>query len=136
MYLAQEHRILKDAGTSEKGELKRDGANMHFTASEASKKMLMDLISSANDICILYGICDYLGKTKMDDFESRPDSASIVLTPRVSETASLSRASAADNISDFDMLGCLGIDVKVPSTDNPDRLQPGITKKEEGRCGL
>ena len=50
---------------------------------------------TANDTCTLCGICDYLGKIKQDDLESRQDSASIVLTPRVSETASLSRASVA-----------------------------------------
>ena len=38
------------------------GENMHFDASEPSRKMTMDLISSANDIRILYGMCDYLGK--------------------------------------------------------------------------
>ena len=34
---------------------------------------------------ILYGTCVYIGKIKKDDLESRQDSASIVLTPRVSE---------------------------------------------------
>ena len=91
----------KGAETSQERELKWDGANMHFNASEASKKMIMELISSANDICILYGICNYLGKRQTDDLESRQDSTSIVLTPRVSETASLSRASAAGNLSDY-----------------------------------
>ena len=91
----------KGADISQKGESKWDGANMHFNTSEASKKMIMELISSANDICIIYGICNFLGKRQTDDLESRQDSTSIVLTPRVSETASLSRASAAGNLSDY-----------------------------------
>ena len=63
--------------------------------------MIMDLSSSANHICTLYGICDYLGQINKDDLESRQASASIVrLARRVSETASPSRASAADNLSD------------------------------------
>ena len=81
----------------QKGDLKRGGENMHFSASEASEKMIMGLFSSASDICNLYGICDSLGKINKVDLESRRDSASIVLTPRVSDTASLSRANAADN---------------------------------------
>ena len=31
---------------------------------------MMDLISSATDICILYGVCDFLGKINKIDFES------------------------------------------------------------------
>ena len=61
----------------------------------------MDLISSATDICILHGICDYFGKIIEIDLESRRRTASVLLTPRVSETASLSRASAADNPSNY-----------------------------------
>ena len=70
---------------------------MHFSASDTSKKMIMDLVSSANDICVRYGSCEYLGKVSKDDLESRQTSASVVLTPGVSETARPSRASAADN---------------------------------------
>ena len=73
---------------------------MHFDASE-SEKMMMDLITCANDICIIHGICDYLSKISKDDLENRQHTASVVLTPRVLETASLSRASAADNLSNF-----------------------------------
>ena len=92
--------MLKRCRNFQKGELKRGGENMHFNAGYVSEKMIMELISSPDDICILHGICDYLGKISKDDLESRQDSASIVLTPRVSETASLSRASAVDNLSD------------------------------------
>ena len=35
---------------------------MHFNADDSSVLMMMDLISSANDFCIVVGICDYLGK--------------------------------------------------------------------------
>ena len=66
---------------------------MHFNAGSASQKMIMDLIGSANDICMLHGVCDYLGKIKQDDLESR-DRLQLV-----SETTSLSRASVADNLS-------------------------------------
>ena len=60
----------------------------------------MELISSASDACMLYGICAYLGQMKQDGLASREDSASIVLAPRVSEPASLSRALVADDPSD------------------------------------
>ena len=63
--------------------------------------MIMDLISAANDICILGGICDYLEKISTDDLESRKNTTSVVLTPGVSENASLSRASAGDNHSNY-----------------------------------
>ena len=62
-------------------------------------KMMMDLISSPSDICIVFGICDYLGKINEIDIESRRNNASVVLTPRVSETATLSRLHAADKFS-------------------------------------
>ena len=44
---------------------------MQFNAGAASQKMVMELISSANDICMLGGICDYLGQRKQVDLESR-----------------------------------------------------------------
>ena len=44
-------------------------------------------------------ICDYLGKIKKDELESRQDSPSVVLTPRVSETVTLSQPHAAGNFS-------------------------------------
>ena len=44
--------------------------NMHIDASELSKKMMMDHLSSTNDICILHGMCDYVGKIKHDDLEN------------------------------------------------------------------
>ena len=81
--VSQEWLSWKEAKASQKkGEVQRDGKNMHFNAGAASQKMMMELISSASDICMIYGICDCLGKIKQD-------SASIFLTPRVSETASL-----------------------------------------------
>ena len=75
--------------------------NTHFNAGSVSHTMIVDLISSAKDICMLYGICYFLGRIKQDDLESRQDSASIVLTPRVSENACLSRASVAVDLSDY-----------------------------------
>ena len=62
-------------------------------------KMMMHLISSANDCCIVFKICDYLGQMHEIVFESRRNTASVVLTPRVSETATQSRPHAADNFS-------------------------------------
>ena len=64
-----------DAKASKKGELKRDGKNMHFIARAASQKM-MELIRSASE------------------------SAAIVLTPGVSELVSLSRAHVVDDLTD------------------------------------
>ena len=101
MYFVQKHPTSKGCNNFRQGELKKGGENMHFDASDPSIKMMMAFISSANDICMLQGICDYLGKRKQDDLESRKDSASIVLVPRVSETASLSRASVVDNLTDY-----------------------------------
>ena len=74
---------------------------MRFNAGAVSQKRVMELISSASDTCILYGICACLGKLQPDDLESRQNSASIVDTPRVSERASLSRALDADDLSDY-----------------------------------
>ena len=61
--------------------MKRGGENMHFDASDPSIKMMMDFINSANDICIPFGICDYLGKIDEIDLESRQNTASLVPTP-------------------------------------------------------
>ena len=41
---------------------------MHSNADESSENMIMDLISSTDDICIVFGICDYLGKINEIDF--------------------------------------------------------------------
>ena len=56
---------------------------MHFSASDPLIKMMIDLISSANDFSIVFGVCDYLGKIGEFDFESR----------RVSDTFTMSRHS-------------------------------------------
>ena len=48
------------------------------SAGDSSVKMMIDLISSANDIYILYGICDYLGKINQIGLESRRNTASVV----------------------------------------------------------
>ena len=61
---------------------------MHCNTSEASEKMIIDLISSAKNICILHGFCDYLGKINKDDSERLQESRRL---------ACLSRASVADN---------------------------------------
>ena len=53
---------------------------MHFDVRVASQKMTFELIGSANDICVEYGICAYLGE-QQDDVESRHASAWIVVTP-------------------------------------------------------
>ena len=52
---------------------------------------MMDL-SSANDFCIVFGICDYFGKiNEIDCDESRRHTASVVLAPRVSENVTQPR---------------------------------------------
>ena len=58
--------------------------------------MMLDLISWANDFCGGFGICDYLGKINEIDLESRQHAASVVLTPRVSETVTPPRLYAVD----------------------------------------
>ena len=63
--------------------------------------MMMDLISSAKDICIVFGICDHLGKINKDDLESRQNTTSVFLTPRIPETVNLSRPYAAENFSSY-----------------------------------
>ena len=62
---------------------------MHFSANDSSIKMMMDLVSSANDFCIVFGICDYPGKlTKLVvDVEEPP-----------SRQASLTEASALPGV--------------------------------------
>ena len=49
--------------------LPKRGKNMHFNAGAASQEMRMELISSANDICMLYGIGVFLGLMKQDDLD-------------------------------------------------------------------
>ena len=99
VYLVQTHPILKGCNNFQRGELKKGGANMRFDADDSSVKMMMDLISSANDFSIIFGICDYLGKIDEIDLESQRNTASVVLTPRVSETVTLSRPRGADKFS-------------------------------------
>ena len=72
---------------------------MHFTVSGSSMKMMMNPIISANDFRIVLGICDHLGKITGTDLGSRQNTASVVLTPGVSETVALCRPCAADNFS-------------------------------------
>ena len=62
---------------------------------------MTDLISSANDICIVFGIYDCLGKIDEIDFQSQSNTASVVLTPRFSEnlTQPRPRLCAAENFS-------------------------------------
>ena len=69
--------------------LKKDGENMHFDSSDPFKKMMMDLVSSANDICVVFGICDHLGKVNDIDPESQRNTVSVVLPPRIPETFNL-----------------------------------------------
>ena len=78
----------------------------------------MDFIRPADDICLIHGTCDILGKMKKDDQESRQDLASIVPTSRVSETASLSRASAADNLSDYAWIADGHLSARAPTAES------------------
>ena len=74
---------------------------MHFNADDSSVRMMRDLISSANDFCIVFGICDYLGKIVEINLESRRNTVSVVLTPSVSEnvTPPRLRLYASENVS-------------------------------------
>ena len=60
---------------------------------------MMDLISSSSDFCTVFGICDYLGKINEIEFQSPRNTASVVFTPRVSVSVTLSPPYAADNFS-------------------------------------
>ena len=62
VYLVQRHPILKGCKSFQRGELKRESKNMHFNAGAASQKMIMELRSSANEICMLYGMCAFLAQ--------------------------------------------------------------------------
>ena len=94
VYFVQTHPILKGCINFQKGKLKRGGENMHFSTSDPSFKIMM-----VDDFCVVFWICDNLGQINEIDFESRQNTAAVVLTPRVSETVTLSRRYAADNFS-------------------------------------
>ena len=54
LYLVQKHPILDRCRHFQKGDLKKGVANTHFNADDPSETMFMDLISSANDFCIVF----------------------------------------------------------------------------------
>ena len=62
---------------------------MHFDASDPLKKKMMDLVSSANDVCIVFGICDHLVKVNHIDPQSQRNTVLVVLPPRIPETFNL-----------------------------------------------
>ena len=68
----------EDVSISRKEKWRKEVQTCIFNADDSSVTMVMDLISSANDICIAFGICDYLGKFNEIDVESRRNSASVV----------------------------------------------------------
>ena len=70
--------------------MKKVGQKMHLDASDPSVKMMMDFTSSANDMCIVFRICDHLRNFDEIDRGSRRNTASVLLTPRISETQSVS----------------------------------------------
>ena len=86
----QQTRVSHGSAESEIISLDASRLKMHVSVSDPSKKMMMDLISSANNFCIVFGICGYVGKINEMDFGSRQNAASVVLTPNVSETFTLS----------------------------------------------
>ena len=65
---------------------------MRIDAMDEPLEMMMDLISAANDISILFGICDYLGKIHEIDVESQRNTASVVLPPRTPRSVSTVRS--------------------------------------------
>ena len=62
VYSVQKHPILKGCLNFQRRILKKCSENMHFDAMDPSLMMMMDLIRSANDIRLVFGICVYLGK--------------------------------------------------------------------------
>ena len=95
------HPILKGCINFRKGKLKKVCQNIHFDASDPSIKVMMDFTSSANDMYIVFRICDCLGNFQEIDLGSRRNTASVVLTPRISVTINLSGRYAANNFSCF-----------------------------------
>ena len=90
VYSVQQQSSVKGCINFRRGVLKKDGESMHFDASDPFKqKMMMDLVSSANDVCIVFGICDYLGKVNDIDPESQRNTVSVILPPRIPETFDL-----------------------------------------------
>ena len=71
--------------------------------SEKDDDNILHIIISAESCpiaaCNVFGICDCLGKVNEIDLESRRNTDSVVLTPRVSENVTQSRLYAADNFS-------------------------------------
>ena len=67
---------------------------MHFSKSTPSQQKMVEEIEAANDICTLYGVCDYLGDNQ-EDLEGPP---SIVLTP-MDPTSATSSHSMRDDFS-------------------------------------
>ena len=78
--------------------MKKGGANMHSNADHSSAKLLMGLISSANDYCVVFGTRDL---EKMRLTLKVKETASVALAPRVSEnvTQPRPRPHAADHVS-------------------------------------
>ena len=70
----------------------------HLSVSDLTVKMMIDLISSASNFCFVFGICGYLVKISEIGLDSRRNETSVVLTPTVSESATLSRPCAADSV--------------------------------------
>ena len=65
----------KDAKASKKENWSEMTITCTSTQEVASQKIMMELISSAGDICMIYRIYDYLEQIDQDDLESRQDSA-------------------------------------------------------------
>ena len=117
LHLVLKQTIWKGCRHFRKGEPKRGGENMHFIVSEACS-MMMAHISSASGFFFVFGICDYLGKINEIDLESRRNTASVVLTPRFSETASPSRASVADNLADYAWVAKEHFSARAPTVES------------------
>ena len=67
---------------------------MHFSKSTPSQQKMVEEIEAANDICKLYGVCDYFG-VNLEDLEGP---RSIVLDPR-DPTSATSSHSMRDHFS-------------------------------------
>ena len=89
--------ILKGCINFQKEILKKVCQNMHFDASDPSTQMTTDFTSSASDMRIVI-ISEFFNEI---DLGSRRNTASVVLTTRISVTINLSRRYAADNFSSF-----------------------------------
>ena len=69
----------KDVSVSEKSYWSKIANNMHFDARDTFIRMMIGLISSTSDICVVFAICDDFGTINEVDIERQMFSVDVVL---------------------------------------------------------